>query len=453
MKKIIFSILVLFFISLVSAGQLSVQKPEKIPVVISELNNPAVYDLTIQNNGGQDNFQIYSLVGVAFTPRDRFVLPFGNTSMQFSAQPNEKLRQKTGFINFEYQIKGEKSGIFKDQLLMKIASLSDAIEISAAPVLPSDKTINVSVRNKEDTQITNLKIDFDSVFFSGEEYVSLNQYEEKQLTVPISKDISKLLAGPYIMKSNVQLSNGEKVRFESIIDFLEMQGTSVEEKQEGFVIHTTTIKKKNKGNTPVTAEISLDKDAISRLFTINSPSPDSTERKGLSVRYNWEKNIAPGEYLEINSTTNYTIPLIILILIVAAGVLAKIYSQTAVVLNKKVSFVKTKSGELALKVNIRVKARKHVDRLQIVDALPGMTKLYEKYGKLPDKIDHGSRRLYWNIQTLNAGEERVFSYILYSPLKIVGRLELPAATAVFEHDGKTKEAWSNRTFFVTGQTV
>ena len=87
------------------------------------------------------------------------------------------------------------------------------------------------------------------------------------------------------------------------------------------------------------------------------------------------------------------------------------------------------------------------DNIQIIDKLPEMTKLYEKFGKMPNRIDHSTRRLFWDIPRLNKGEERVFSYILYSGLNIVGRFELPAATAVFERDGKTEEVYSNRAFF------
>ena len=120
-------------------------------------------------------------------------------------------------------------------------------------------------------------------------------------------------------------------------------------------------------------------------------------------------------------------------------------------ISKQVSYVKTRGGEFAVKVRVSVKARKHVERIQIIDRLPGMTKLYEKFGIKPDKIDTSTRRLFWNIDHLQAGEERVFSYIIYSNVNIVGRFELPSATAIYENEGNIQESQSNMAFFVAEQ--
>ena len=112
-----------------------------------------------------------------------------------------------------------------------------------------------------------------------------------------------------------------------------------------------------------------------------------------------------------------------------------------------VNGVKTKHGEFALKVTLNVKAKKHVDKIQIVDSIPHMSKLYEKFGIPPTKLDHNSGRVYWHIERLSKGESRVFSYIVYSKLNVVGRFELPTALATYEHEGKTKQSYSNKAYF------
>ena len=176
--------------------------------------------------------------------------------------------------------------------------------------------------------------------------------------------------------------------------------------------------------------------------------PISTERSGISIKYHWEKEIKPGEALVVTGTTNYTFPFILLILIIIVGVSAKLYYSNSVSLTKRVSFVKTRGGEFAVKVVLYVKTKKHIENLQVIDRLPGSTQLYEKFGMKPDRIDHATRRLIWNVHRLNAGEERVFSYIIYSKLKIVGKFELPSATAIFESEGKSNEVFSNKTYFM-----
>ena len=101
---------------------------------------------------------------------------------------------------------------------------------------------------------------------------------------------------------------------------------------------------------------------------------------------------------------------------------------------------------------LHVKARKPVQQIQLIDRLPGMTQLYERFGIKPDKIDHATRRLIWHIAHLNAGEERIYSYIIYSKVNIVGRFELPAAAASFHYAGKMEDIFSNRAFFVSETT-
>ena len=64
------------------------------------------------------------------------------------------------------------------------------------------------------------------------------------------------------------------------------------------------------------------------------------------------------------------------------------------------------------------------------------------------KIDMKNRRLEWNVESLNKGEERIFTYIIYSKIGVVGRFELPSTRAVYEKEGKVKNTESNRSFFI-----
>ena len=96
-----------------------------------------------------------------------------------------------------------------------------------------------------------------------------------------------------------------------------------------------------------------------------------------------------------------------------------------------------------------VNAKTNVEKLQIIDTIPAVMKLYHQYGRSPDRVDAQTRRLFWNIDRLDAGESRVFSYVIYSNIRAVGRFELPSAMAVFDKEGKTHEVYSNRAFFAS----
>jgi len=431
------------------ATPLQVEPVDKGSVIISELENPAMFDLIIDNSGDQENIEIYSLLSVSITPRSPINIGHGKTNVPIFIYPNEEIRNKiSGFYTFEYQIKGTNSGITKNEITIKIVPLNEAIKIGKAKLLPGDKTVTIPIENIENTNVDSLELHLTSSFFDSTATLSLKPYETVNITVDInSEKAQKLLAGPYVVNGELTLENKES-KISGIINYLEKEGISVNKEKTGHVITRTTITKTNEGNTAALAKIELSKDIISRLFTVYSASPTSAERGVFNVKYTWEKRIQPGESAVVTATTNYTMPLVILILIIVIVMLIRIYTRTAVVVNKQVSYVKTKGGEFALRVKLHVKAKKHVSKIQVIDRLPGMSKLYEKFGHAPDRIEHATRRLFWDIPSLSPGEERVFSYIVYSKVAVVGKFELPSATAIFEKDGKTHEVLSNKTFFL-----
>jgi hypothetical protein len=213
------------------------------------------------------------------------------------------------------------------------------------------------------------------------------------------------------------------------------------------------VNKVNTGNVIETVEVSLSKNIVSRLFTSFNLEPTTTERKGFSVQYTWLKeDLEPSESFTVKSKTNYILPLISIILLGFLIWAYKRFAQTKVLVNKSVSPVKTKNGEFALKINLSVKAKTNVENVSLVDRIPQIVKIYKKFGVVkPDKIDVENRRLHWNIGDLEAGEERVFNYIVYSKVGVVGKFSLPEALAVFEKEGKIKEVESNQVFFMSDQ--
>tara|TARA_Y100000310_G_C20592744_1_gene768924 strand:- start:910 stop:1383 length:474 start_codon:yes stop_codon:yes gene_type:complete len=149
------------------------------------------------------------------------------------------------------------------------------------------------------------------------------------------------------------------------------------------------------------------------------------------------------------SVTNYSLPVILLVLLVAITFFVRMHMATVVVLGKRVSFVRTRGGEFALKVRMRVKARRAVDEVKVADMLPQGMKWYEKWGRRPDSVDGRSRSLTWNLGRMHAGEERAISYILYSNLNVVGRFALPSAKVLFRQGGEKQMVMSNKVYFVS----
>jgi hypothetical protein len=333
-------------------------------------------------------------------------------------------------------------------LKMTFVKLKDSLEIDANDFSVGDKEASIVVKNLKNAYVNNLVLRFSSSFFEESKQISLEPYESTTVKVLLDQEaLSQLSFGSYVVRATAD-ADGYIAQFESAIEFLPRESISQNINEEGFFVRRVSVSKTNEGNVPVVVSLEIKKDIFSRLFTVFSQSPSSIRREGTSAYYLWEQRIGPGESFQVSGTTSYTFPIFFILLIVVLTFLVYTYARTSVVLNKQVNFVKTKGGEFALKVTLRVKARKHVEDIQVIDMLPGMTMLYEKFGIKPDKIDHAPRRIHWKIDRLNAGEERVYSYIIYSKVRIVGRFELPSATAIFEREGRTHEVLSNRAFFL-----
>ena len=444
-------VILLTTLSLASAINLEIEEDPINDVIIKELNNPAVFDFIIENKGQTDSFGIYSLIGVDIMPRDTFTISEGQTrKIKVEVKAGEGVKKNSGYFSFVYKIKGSNTGTQEERLTIRIIDLKTALKISADNINPDNEKISVYIENSENFDFEEIEAKFSSVFFDFEETFSLNALEKKSFTVDLDKEgIETLMAGPYILNADIKVQNATGA-LESTMKFLEKSGLSTEEIKEGIIISRYEIEKKNEGNLQTVAEITLKKNIISRLFTNFNLPPSRVERTGLTVEYFWQQELRPGESLTVVSRTNWHFPIIILVAIATIVLLFKVYFVSDIILKKKINFVKTKGGEFALKVSIKVRARRFVDRVSIIDRLPPIVKLYERYGTIaPDRVDEKNRRIEWNLESLDEGEDRMFSYIIYSKIGVVGRFELPPAKAIYEREGKIKETESNKVYFVS----
>ena len=361
--------------------------------------------------------------------------------------PNEDLLKKPGRYNIEFFIKNIAGESIVDKLPVSVIDFENVINFEYKSIHPDDTHATVILQNKENAIIEDVEINFKSPFFDETNKVSIDPKSSTELEILLDKERSRgYEAGEYETVQTIILEDKE-ITSENSVNFLEKSGISVKEEKTGFIIREKTITKTNEGNVHTSASIDDRKDIVSRLFTSYNVEPSEKSRSGLFADYYWEENLAPGESLIIVARTNYTLPFIIIILIVALVVFVRSSSFTPLSLDKKVSLVKTKGGEFALRINISVKARKNVSDLVLSDRLPAMTQLYSKHGRMPDRVE--DKQLYWNIGHLNSGEERFFSYVIYSKMKTVGKFELPSARAKFKHGDKHENVFSNKAFFLS----
>ena len=453
MKKIlILFALALFILPSILAINLDIEEKSSSKVMIPEINQPAIINLKITNLGQSDNFQFYNLLGFSMAPKGTVQISSGETKdVQLIIFPREGSDYR-GFQTFKYFIRSEDTSEISQDLTIKIINLEDAFELGAEELNLESNSFEVYIHNKENLNFSEIEGKFSSAFFDFEEKFSLGPNERKNFNIQLNKeDFKKLLAGFYTLNSEISIDD-VVINLESVIKFVEKDILTTSKKYYGFIINTQIIEKKNEGNVIANTETVIRKNIISRLFTTFSPEPDVVDRQKTQIYYTWSREILPGETLEINVKTNWLFPLVIILFIILVVVLAKQYKKTNLVLKKRVSFVKAKGGEFALKVSIVIRAKNHIERVNVVDSFPSLVKIYERFGvEKPKRISEKNRRIEWDFDVLEEGETRIVSYVIYSKVGILGKFALPRATGIYEKDSKIHETQSNKTFFIAEQ--
>tara|TARA_Y100000034_G_C6903201_1_gene418336 strand:- start:2001 stop:3371 length:1371 start_codon:yes stop_codon:yes gene_type:complete len=441
--------LIIISINLISAINLDVSSKQIQNSIITDLEEPAIFELTIRNLEETEDFEIYSLVGVDITPNKVNIESGKSKTLEIEVMPQKSILSEKRIFTFEYKIKNSANEIQIEKLSINIIGLEDTISIKPDNINPNSKIITILMKNKLNYDFQNTKLSFQSAFFNYNQDISIKPNEEIELDIPL--DLEKLkssVAGNYLLNTNIEFKQ-ENANIESIIKFLEQEGIETNENKEGVLIKRQEIIKNNVGNVIKQVEIVSQRNILSYLFTTFNIVPTETTRQGFNINYIWKKEIVPNEELKVVIKTNWFYPILIILFAIALFVLIRKSVERDLELRKRVSFVKTKGGEFALKVTVKAKAKKFIERINIIDKLPPLVELYGRYGAIsPDKVDLKNRRLEWNITSLNEKEERIFSYIIYSKIGIVGRFELPKARAVYEKQGKLKETESNRSFFI-----
>lgn len=453
MKKIFLSILFLFIfiLPLISSANLKIEQKTSDVAMILGLDMPAIFDLEITNIGESDYFMFYNFFGSETFPKGTVLINNGETKdVAVGIYPREDLKQ-LGRISFDIYIKGN-SGEITYPLTVNAIKLEDAFEVGAEEFKPDSNNISVYIKNKVNFNFNDITARFKSPFFDFERTFSLSSYQKGSFEITLNKeDFKNLMAGFYTLNVEVNVQD-EKENVEGIIKFTEKDIVTSSQDEYGIIVHTKKISKINEGNVVSDSSTVLKKNIISRLFTTFSPEPDIVERKGFTVYYSWEKQLKPGEELKIVIRTNWLLPLLAILLVIVIVILSKQFSKTNLALKKKVNFVRAKGGEFALKVSVIVSARKYIERVNVIDRLPLLAKLHERFGgEMPTKVDEKNRRIEWHFDKLEAGETRIISYIIYSKVGVLGKFALPTATAIYEKEGEIHEEESNRAFFIAEQ--
>ncbi len=448
MKRLLIILILLVVVPSLFALNLEVEKTSKNEVMIIGLNEPARFDLTLKNYGPEDNLVFYTYFSQSIFPKGTVNIQEEKVKeIQVEIYPPENIKE--GYSQFQLFIRGQDNSEVIKPLTINVVEFQDIFEIGSGDIDAESKTIELYIQNIVNFQFKELDVKFSSAFFEINEKFSLGPFEKKNFTITLDKEkFSKLMAGYYTMSAEIKTKSLETI-IEGTINFQEKNILTTNKKNYGIVINTQLITKKNEGNVPEIVSTVIKKNIISRLFTTFTPEPDYIERQKGFVYYTWENELQPGQLIEIKAKTNWIFPLIIIVLIVLIVVLLKKTSKTNITIRKRVSFVRAKGGEFALKVTIIVKAKKYLEKISIIDRLPPLVKVHERFGsEKPTRVDEKNKKLEWQYEKLEQGEVRILNYIIFSKIGLLGKFALPRTTAIFEREGVVKESVSNKTFFL-----
>ena len=452
MKKILLIFLLFLSLSFVSAINLDVQKISSNEVMILGSNAPAQFEINVTNNGLTDFFSFYTFFGLGLQPSEPIKIESGETKqILLEIFPREDLN-RSGYYAFNYFIQSRNGSEIERKLTVRIIDLGEAFEIGAQPINPESESIKVYFQNKVNFNFSNLEVQFRAPFFEFEKKFPLGAYERKEFIVDLDKNnFDNLMAGFYTMNANVRRETLNP-QIEGKIEFSKKDLLKTEVKKYGLIISTKIIKKTNEGNVVSDSTTIVKKNILSRAFTSFDPEPSLVEREGTEIYYAWYSRITPGDFFEVTIKTNWLLPFFVILLSVLIVIFAKKYSNEDLLLRKSVSFVKAKGGEFALKVTIIVEAKKYVEKIRILDKLPPLVKIYEKFmGEIPARMDKAKKKIEWDFDHLEEGERRVLSYIIYSKVGVLGKFALPGTIAMFEREGKVKQSSSNKAYFLSRQ--
>jgi hypothetical protein len=442
-------ILSLSFVS--AAPNLDITKTPINKIVVRGLSMPAIYDLTIRNYGKVDFFRIDTLLDVMIYPKDSIQIG-GEKTIRINIYPKSEKDKYYGDWSFRYFISGEDSGVMEDNIMIKILNLADIIGIEVpTSINAKDKTFTIKLENKENITL-NLSMTVDSTLISHSENFMFSPFEKKDIVIDTDSQKLALEAGNYNLKISFLANNEAELPItrDLILESDSRTELEVTKKSSTFIDQTTFVKK-NVGNTVVVGTITANRTLLESMITSMSLKPDRVNREAGNYIYNWDRRMNPGDTYTVVMKTNYAWPWILLIIIIVCYLIVRKLTVKQIVLKKKAYRVKTKSGQFAAKIILIMKNKgKEVSNAKIIENIPPFTELIQdRFGTIkPAEIKKHS--IVWDLPFIAAKEELILSYMVFSKVSILGKIEVAPAIATYQAGkGIMKESKSNSIFILT----
>ena len=313
-----------------------------------------------------------------------------------------------------------------------------------------DFTITIALNNQNVLDYPNLTIKIESNLFKDELYAPLGPKEDK--TIEVTKKLDDITV-PQKDRLVIAIFKDERLIVSPIIKEFEVIEYAVQEdipKEQSFLKIRKGVKVTS-NNPDYKGTVKIETTPLKNLFMTASPKAEIIKENGRHYLV-WEVEVGPDMTISIRTSENYR-PIVVIILLVIAAIVLYFLFRSPIVVSKAIGNVGMSEGGISeAKVVVRVKNRSQnqITNIEVVDNLPHIAHVEKELsiGSMQPHavLKHPKKGLMirWNIETLEAGDERVLSYRMKSRLPILGELSLPAASARTKVGDKVIISNSNR---------
>ena len=396
-----------------------------------------------------------------------------NSTIQIYVNSLQPVKTPVGTYSINARVDFEKTGENLDLPLTVAIKSTDALIGGYLPNVKSflsvpEKSdprepfsIKISLKNLNKVKYDDLKLRVSSKNINEERIVSLNPVgegsipdENSEKTVTVTKNFPPLMSPQKDRITVDVLLGSRRISSESanyeITEYVDIK-QPVEHKQ---ILKTASTIKVVSNNQYYKGDIKLQTSLFRSLFT--SASPDAElENIGGKYYYVWKVSFDGKNEIEVSITENFR-PLVVMIIFGLAFIFLYFLFRSPLVVKKEVANVRTKDGGISeMKVIIKVKnrSRSQLTTIEVTDNIPSIAEVEKEIsiGSMqPAKVlrhpqhSHKGGIIKWDIESIEAGDERVLSYKFKSRFPILGEFSLPSASARCKYGKRHVISNSNR---------
>ena len=266
--------------------------------------------------------------------------------------------------------------------------------------------------------------------------------------------------GEHSLSVEVRVENrtvsSERAQFR-IIEFSDLQEES--SAHSSLFRYTTRYTVSNQGNIREDARVEHPVSAFQRLFFSASQEYRIETVDGQSVAVITLPVDSQGS-VTVEVVENYRI-LAVLVLLIILSVIGYFLFRSPVVVGKEAVLAGTPDdgvSEIKVRVFIMNRSSKTMRNLRVIDRISGMADVVKedsigtvKPTKVSKKKDQGTL-IRWDVDQLEPFEERIISYRVKTPLKLVGDVTLPAVKVKYDlPSGRERTSHSNEVAMAKGE--